>query len=77
MIKKTKHFPSIQIYTKQYTKQKKKSHDKTTSNKLGEVDLHYYYNIQSSTRLLYTYTPYISNFIYLQLYYLYGLFYYN
>jgi len=41
---------------KKYTKEEK-PHDKTTSNKLREVDLHYYCNIQLSTRLLYTYTP--------------------
>jgi len=56
------------IYTKE-----EKPYDKTTSHKLGDVDLHYYRNIQFSTRLLYTYTPYISNFIYLYLFYLYYL----
>jgi hypothetical protein len=58
--KNAKYFPSIQIYTKKIH-QRGKNHDKTTSNELGEVDLHYYCNVQSSTRLLYTYTPYISN----------------
>ena len=51
------------IYTKV-----EKLHDKTTSHKLEEVDLHYYRNIQFSVRLLYTYTPYIAYFIYLCLF---------
>jgi len=32
---------------------------------MGEVVLHYYRNIQFFTRVLYTYTFYMSNFIYL------------
>jgi len=56
---------SYSIYTKD-----EKLHDKTNSHKLGDVDLHYYHNIQFYTRFLYTYTPYISNFIYLYLLYL-------
>jgi hypothetical protein len=45
------------IYTKE-----EKPHEKTTSHKPGEIYLHYYCNIQFCTRLLYTYTTYISKF---------------
>jgi hypothetical protein len=58
-----------------YTKEEK-PHDKTTSHKLGEVDLHSYSNIQFSPWLLYTHTHYTSYFIYLYLLYLYYLCYF-
>ena len=44
-----------------YTKEEK-PHDRKTSHKLEQVNLHYYRNMQFSTRLLYTYTPYVSYF---------------
>jgi len=73
-IREILHLCIIQQRYSTYTKEVK-PHDKTTSHKLEEVDLHYYHNIQFSARLLYTYTPYIPNFIYLYLFYLFFLYY--
>ena len=56
------HFCTIQLRHSIYTKEEK-PHDKTTSNKLGEVVLRYHRNIQFSTRFLYTHTSYMLNFI--------------
>jgi len=39
----------------------------SASHNLGEAVFHQYHNIQFSTRLRYTYIPYISNFMYLYL----------
>jgi len=57
-----------------YTKEEK-PHDRTTFQKLEQVDLHYYRNIQFSMKLLYTYTPYASYFACLHSVYIFYLFY--